>query len=60
MTEHIEKVMNVEKMVREIQWKHRCANDYVKERDQMLSELNGILVETGGQELTLEEVLKIE
>ena len=52
--------VEVGKKVEDIKRTQRWLNDYIKDRDEALRELNALLLTNGGREVSLKEVLAIK
>lgn len=56
----IKKMIKIGKLAKEIKNNDRVMQRYQKDNEELMRELNEILVETGNNSMTLEEILRID
>lgn len=56
----IKKMIKIGKLAKEIKNNDRIIQRYQKDNEELMRELNEILVETGNNSMTLEEILQID
>ena len=56
----IKKMIKIGKLAKEIKINDRVIQRYQKDNEELMRELNEILVETGNNSMTLEEILQID
>ena len=56
----IKKMIKIGKLAKEIKSNDRIMQRYQKDNEELMRELNEILVETGNNSMTLEEILQMD
>lgn len=56
----IKKMIKIGKLAKEIKNNDRIIQRYQKDNEELMRELNEILVETGNNSMTLEEILQMD
>lgn len=56
----IKKMIKIGKLAKEIKNNDRVIQRYQKDNEELMRELNEILVETGNNSMTLEEILQMD
>ena len=56
----IKKMIKIGKLAKEIKSNDRIMQRYQKDNEELMRELNEILVETGDNSMTLEEILQMD
>ena len=56
----IKKMIKIGKLAKEIKNNDRVIQRYQKDNEELMRELNEILIETGNNSMTLEEILQID
>ena len=56
----IKKMIKIGKLAKEIKNNDRVMQRYQKDNEELMRELNEILVETGNNSMTLEEILQMD
>ena len=56
----IKKMIKIGKLAKEIKSNDRVMQRYQKDNEELMRELNEILVETGNNSMTLEEILQMD
>ena len=56
----IKKMIKIGKLAKEIKNNDRVMQRYQKDNEELIRELNEILVETGNNSMTLEEILQMD
>ena len=56
----IKKMIKIGKLAKEIKTNDRVIQRYQKDNEELMRELNEILVETGNNSMTLEEILQMD
>lgn len=56
----IKKMIKIGKLAKEIKNNDRIIQRYQKDNEELMRELNEILVETGNNSITLEEILQMD